>query len=153
MLEKSATSPVLKSSGLTKKRSSCSAMQCNMLCWPEPGASGVSPMCVACALLLWRSRVCLQSCCLQWLPLPVVAGFGPLLLVGQSGAPWAWVESDQVLAVALDCRVISLCCSLKSFCWWARCSQTRPDIRPLPTAGTTVKLVWEVIFPSYQGKS
>ena len=44
--------------GLMKK-GSCSALQCNVAYSPEPGTSGVFPMCIAYALLLWLSHVCL----------------------------------------------------------------------------------------------
>lgn len=64
------------------KKSSYSALQCNVPYSPEPGASGVSPMCVVCVLLLWMSCFCLQSRDLQWPSLSVVAGFGPYVVSG-----------------------------------------------------------------------
>ena len=51
MLGKTATSSAFESNGLMKKRSS-SALLCSVPNSPEPDASGVSPMCDACALLL-----------------------------------------------------------------------------------------------------
>ena len=50
-------------------------------------------------------------------------------------------------AVALNCRVLSLCCLLWIFHWWVR-PAVWPDICPQPTAGATVGLVCVVIFPS-----
>ena len=49
MLEKSANSPILAGSDSMKKRS-CSVLQRSVPHLPEPGASGVSPMGVVCAL-------------------------------------------------------------------------------------------------------
>ena len=55
-----ATSPALENSGLMKKRN-CSALQCNVSCLSEPGAPGVSSICVVCDLLLWLSHLSFQS--------------------------------------------------------------------------------------------
>ena len=47
-------------------------------------------------------------------------GLAPVLLVGQSGLPWAWVEADQAHTrdlVALNCSALSLFCPLRSFHW------------------------------------
>ena len=58
---------------------------------PEPGTSGMSPMWVVYALLLWLSHICLQSSQLHW---PTFAFFGYtgwglvlVLLRNRSGAP------------------------------------------------------------------
>lgn len=71
----------LESNALKYKRS-CNALQCNVSCSPEPGSSGVSVMCVVSALLLWLRHVFLHSSRLQWLSLPVWAGFGPCVVSG-----------------------------------------------------------------------
>ena len=60
MLGKTATSPALENNGLIKKRS-CHVLLCIVPYSPEPGISGVSSMCVACALLLWLTHVFLQT--------------------------------------------------------------------------------------------
>ena len=136
MLGKSATSPALESGSFIKQRS-YNGLEFNVSCSPEPGASGVSPMCFACTLVTWLSHVCLQSSYLQWLSLPVEGRFWSLYCSWASlGPPWTWIESDQGLArdaVALNYRVLSLCCPLRSFCLWA---------------GPAIVLVCMVIFHS-----
>ena len=70
----------LESSGLMKKRS-YSALQCKVPSSPGPGTSGVPPMCIVFALLLWLSRACLQSSHLQWFSFLVMDRvFFPVLL-------------------------------------------------------------------------
>ena len=93
VLGKSATSPSLESSDLINKRS-CRALQCNVPFSPESGASGVSPVCAVCTLLLWLSCSCLQPCHLQWLSACCKQSFVPVSLVGQSGAALglSWVK-------------------------------------------------------------
>lgn len=72
-------SPTLESSNCMKKRS-CSALQCHVTCLPELGASGMTRMGAASALLLWLGHF--PFSCLQWLSLPLWAGFGPCIVMG-----------------------------------------------------------------------
>ena len=77
-------------------------------------------MCVACSLLFWLSCFCLQ--------------FSQELSLTRD-------------TVALNWRVLSLCCSMRSFLWWVETS-VRTDVYPQPIAGTAVGLVCVVIVPS-----
>ena len=64
-------------------------------------------------------------------------GSVPVLLLVQSGPPWAWVESDQAYsrhAIALNSREISLCCPMRSFHFWME-PAARWEVSPQPTAG------------------
>lgn len=73
---------------------------------------------------------------------------------GQSLVP-ASVESDHVFVravVALNCRALSLCCLLKSFCWWAE-HAVIPDVCPQPIAGAVVLLVCVVFCTFPQDRS
>lgn len=88
----------------------------------------------------------LQGCLLSMLRVPYCCGwatcaFSPvfwngslcLLQIGFSpyvvnGPVRGYLESDEVFvrdAVSLNCRVLSLCCPLRSFCWWVE-STVRP---------------------------
>lgn len=95
-------------------------------------------MCVAFTPLFWLSHFCLQSYHLFWLSLPVLDRVLYLCCYCDSlGPPWAWIESDHVftrVSVILNHRALSLCCSLRSFSWWAG-PAVRLIVCPLPTAG------------------
>lgn len=122
-------SPDLGSSGLIKKRSH----------------SALSPVrytqvlqgCAVCTLMLWLSHVYLQSSHLQWSFCLLWARFGHCAVKEPFMLPWAWVGSEQMLALNLfartstvwNCRVVFLHCLLRGFCW--RVGPTvRPDICP-----------------------
>lgn len=98
---------------------------------------------------MWLSQVCLYPSYLQWLPLPLWAGFGPCAVCGPV---WGCLgfESDRVFSrdeVALNCRALSLCSILRSFSGWMM-SGVRTDVCSQSTAGASVRLVCVVIFPS-----
>lgn len=89
LLDKSTMSFDMKVVALMKSQS-CRVLQCYVPCSSELGTSGVSPLSVACALLLWLSHVCLHSSHLQWLSLPVVGRVGSLCCYWASlGTLWA----------------------------------------------------------------
>lgn len=98
-------------------------------------------MCDVCVLPLWLSRLCLQSSRLQCLPLPLV-GKVLVLLVGQSGAPWAQVGPGLAFArtlVASDYRTYSLCWvgpESNSYVWLSY---------PFPGAGVTSEWCWSLL--------
>ena len=78
-------------------------------------------------------------------------------LVSVSGPvrfPWAYIEPDQAFArdaVALNCRMLSLCRPLRGFCWWAG-PAVRPDVCPQSAAGSAVGVVYVVISPLPPGQ-
>ena len=79
-------SPALEGNGLRKKRS-CSILQSVSLfprTWRfrQRRGGGVSPICVACALLLCTSHLFLQFSCLQRLSLPLVGSVWSLAAMG-----------------------------------------------------------------------
>ena len=126
------------------KKRSCSALQCSGPCSPGPGASGNSSVVLAGCFFL-------QSSHLQWFALPaVVSGWS----CGVSEAVWAtlglsWVRPNVARAVVSpNCRMLSLCWPLISFCWWVG-----PAVRPQPTSGVAVELVCVVYFSSSWGRS
>lgn len=120
------------------------------------GASVVSPEYVTCTLLLWLSPFYLLSRHLQWLSLPVVGTAQSLWCQWASlWLPSASVGSNQAFAraaVAPNCRVLSLCHPLSSFCWWVG-PAVRPGVSLHSTSGATVELVCVVFFLSSQGRS
>ena len=67
------------------KKRSYGSLQCSVSCSLASDASGVSPVCIACTLLLWLNCFFLQSSCLQWLSSAVVGSLFPVVLLGQSG--------------------------------------------------------------------
>lgn len=113
-LRKSATLPILESSGLLMSRS---APQCSITCLPECGTRGVSYVCCMYPATVAKPRFPL----VQLSAVALLAYCGQFLIpVDQSGPPWAWVEADQAFtrdAIAANCRALSLRCPLKSF-WW-----------------------------------
>ena len=145
MLGKSTLSPTLESGGLMNKRS-CGVPHCNVPCLPEPAASGVSPICAGCTLLLGLSCpvVCSGSLCLCSVP---------VLSVGQSGAALdlSWVSPN----IYQNYRYIrfqgTLSVLLPRGFHWREEPGIRPDVCPMATAGATVELIRKVIFSSYFG--
>ena len=123
------------------KKRSYSALQGNVSSSPEPGASGATPMCVACPLPLWLSCFSLQSPAI-----PLFACFKQhlvhLLLVGQCGTALdlSWIR----LGICQNCghnklQVTLSFCPLRDFHWWAG-----PAVR-LVSTGTAAELVSEYI--------
>lgn len=115
---------------------------------------GVS--CVCCMLPTVMTESCLLSFQLSAMPLFACCGQAlvPVLLLGQSGATWAWVELEQMFtraAGALNCTLLYLCCPLRNFGWWTGFA-FRPDVYSQPTAGNRAAPIWVVIFPSVPGK-
>ena len=110
---------------------------------------GVSYMCFVCVLLLWLAMVafspmvCGGPLCVLWPGLGPCIVNGPIwghlgLELGQS----RWLSE---LWSHMNCRILFLCCFLRSFHWWAG-FLIRLDVCPQPTAGTTVKGVYVVFF-------
>ena len=100
-----------------------------------------------CLLLVQLSVVTLFACCSQ--------GLVPVLLVNHSRAAFSlsWVRSGVFQSsVSPNCRVLSLCCPLKSLHWWAG-PAVRLYVCPQPPVGVTVRLVSVVIIPSPQERS
>ena len=136
-------SPALKSHGLMKRP--CRARQCRVPCFPEPGATGVSPVCVVCPVvveplvpsgpssevapgLLWAGFVPCGLCGLVWGCLGQVGQTGPVPEMRWPGAAGA-----------------SLCCPL-SFHRWAG-PAVRPDACAHPLPG--LQLDWCMWLPSF----
>ena len=134
MLGKSAMSPALESSGLMKKRS-YSALQCIVIYLLELGNLELSFMSVLCAyscgwsIFAFSLVFCNGCLCLLW------AGFGSCIVIGP-----VWdhlsleLSQTQVFAGALvapNCKALSLCCPLRSFCWLLG-SAVRPAACLLP---------------------
>lgn len=77
-----------------------------------------------------------------------------VLLVFSLKEPWPWLQSDHVFASSateLNCKVLSLCCPLRSFNVLVEPS-VRLDIYPQLTAGAAVGLLCMVILLSPQGR-
>ena len=76
-----------------------------------------------------------------------------MLLVGQFGVTLCWVGSDQVFArdvVALNYRMLSLCCPLRSFLvGWG----LQSDVCPWPAVAATFALLCVVLFCSPRGRN
>lgn len=125
-----------------------------VLCSPEPGASGLYPLCIAHTLMLWLSHFFLQPSCLQWLFACCGQGLVPVSLVSQSEAALGLsrVRPGICQSCSRSCSVLSLCCPLRSFHWWVE-PAVRPAVCPQPSAGAAVGLLCVVLFPSPWGRS